>query len=53
MQRPALLKKYSNTQALSKLSNKNKLNIDPKIFEDTGNARGTAEIVLSRLMKGV
>ena len=44
----ALLKKYSNTQALSKLSNKNKLNIDPKIFEDTEvTLEDTAEIVLS------
>ena len=44
----ALLKKYSNTQALSKISNKNKLNIDPKVFEDTEvTLEELAEIVLS------
>ncbi len=43
----ALLKKYSNTQALSKISNKNKLSIDPKIFEDTEvTLEELAEIVL-------
>ena len=44
----ALLKKHSNTKALLEVSDKNKLNIDRKIFEDTETKlEELAEIVLS------